>query len=877
MRHFVVCAAVVVAALGWAGSAFAGTADGIAGPWADYVVGANQGCAFRPPDMTTCVSVPPQRSDPQSAVGPAESPAGPNQNIPEGSFFSIGFSDPSKGTAFLTLGFDNPICNVAGQDVAVDLFEITQEPYPNEVVNVYVSADNVNYVFAGTVTKDGTVGMPASVPVANFVKLVDATPRGPFATTPIIADGYDVDGVRAISTTRCPGGDTGKLEICKSSANGMSGRTFMFSINGGTPISVKGGRCTGAITGVSGANRVVELPSSPPTDVSAISTRPSNRLIFVDLPNRTGVVYVAPGSTAANETMVTFTNVPAGGTTGDLKVCKLTSAPIYVGRSFSFRVNGGPLISTPANDAGTDPSTWTCRILGTYQVGSIVTVQEAIPAGAEVDFIDTDPGSNLVDFNTDAGTAQVKVTGPATVVLFDNEPIPPPQAGYIEICKDAFGGDPFVTGQFDFTVTPADGNSFDVSTFPGQCTAPLQVAAGIASVTEHPRTNITLLDAYPIPMDRYVDSNLVNGTIQVEIPVSSSANDETQVHFVNSRNRSTVKVCKDLGPNSSALVGQTFTFTVKSPGLPDATPSVVAPGCVVVGDYPVGSTVTVTENLDHSAGQPGEFIDTTGEGTFPVQSGTANEIHITNTARGLLQVCKATITYLTGTQPTFRFRLDGGAIFTVRAGACVKKPTTPGQHTVTELAENDYALVSIDVNPPGNLVLTDLPNRSVTVNVPYAGNGGGETVTTFNNAVKTGQFKICKAVPLGSADPLANQPFTYSAYVQSDAGTNSFVGPTSFGPVIANPASGQTCSAFSAFFPILNQNGTKKVIGIVEDGTGSPGANWVVTDISTMGDRGLCTNAATSCVPGGKDLSQGIVDFYLGPDQNVITYTNRVK
>ncbi len=324
MKHLAVLAAVVVAALGWAGSALAGTPDGIDGPWADAVVSSNQGCAFIPPDMTTCVSVPPQRSDPQSALGPAESPTGPNQNIPEGSFFSIGFTDPSKGTAQITLEFDNPICNVPGQDVAVDLFEITQEPYPNETVNVFVSSDNSNYVFAGTVSKDGTVGMPASVPVANFVRLVDATNRQLFVNTPIIADGYDVDGVRAISTTRCPGGDFGKLEVCKSSANGMSGRTFMFSVNGGPAFSVKGGRCSGAITAVSGANRVVELPSSPPTDVTNISTRPSNRLIFADLPNRTGVVFVTPGSTAANETMVTFTNAPAGGTTGDLKLCKLT-------------------------------------------------------------------------------------------------------------------------------------------------------------------------------------------------------------------------------------------------------------------------------------------------------------------------------------------------------------------------------------------------------------------------------------------------------------------------------------------------------------------------------------------------------------------------
>ena len=84
--------------------------------------------------------------------------------------------------------------------------------------------------------------------------------------------------------------------------------------------------------------------------------------------------------------------------------------------------------------------TWSCRLAGTFTAGTNVTVQELIPAGAEVDFIDTDPGANLVDFNTQTGTAIVKITGPVTMVLFDNEPIPPPQSGYIEVCKDALGG-----------------------------------------------------------------------------------------------------------------------------------------------------------------------------------------------------------------------------------------------------------------------------------------------------------------------------------------------------------------------------------------------------------------------------------------------------
>ena len=78
-----------------------------------------------------------------------------------------------------------------------------------------------------------------------------------------------------------------------------------------------------------------------------------------------------------------------------------------------------------------------CRLAGTFQVGTRVTVTEKLPAGAEVAWIDTDPGDRLLDLNTDAASAQVLIGSGVTTLLVDNEPIPPPQAGYIEICKDA--------------------------------------------------------------------------------------------------------------------------------------------------------------------------------------------------------------------------------------------------------------------------------------------------------------------------------------------------------------------------------------------------------------------------------------------------------
>ena len=378
MRRFTVLAAVVVAALAVVGTAQAGNPDGL-GPWADYVVANNQGCAFNPPDMTTCVPVPANRSDPQAAVGPAESPAGPNQNIPVGSFYSMGFTDQSTGTAFITLGFDNPICNQPGMDLSIDIFEITQEPYPNETVDVYVSKDNVTYVFAGTVSKDGTVGMPASVPIANFVKLVDATPRAPFVVTTIVADGYDVDGVRAFNTGCQPG--NGKVEICKASTNGMTGKLFQYSINGGAAISVRGGRCSGPITTLAGAVRIVELPSDPPSDLVKVTTRPSNRLVLTDLPNRTAIVYVVPGSTAANETMVTFTNQPAGGNYGDAQDLQADRDSCVPGPRLQLHAStAAPLITTEANDAFADPSTWSCRLAG------------QLPGRHEADGARADPG-----------------------------------------------------------------------------------------------------------------------------------------------------------------------------------------------------------------------------------------------------------------------------------------------------------------------------------------------------------------------------------------------------------------------------------------------------------------------------------------------------
>ena len=354
------------------------------------------------------------------------------------------------------------------------------------------------------------------------------------------------------------------IEICKSSANGMSGRGFSYTVapSGGSAFSVgpiAGGRCSGPIF-VAGATAVVtEQQSDPATDVKSITVRPSNRKLSENLAGRS--VTVTTGATTASETLITFVNQPVGGNFGTLKVCKLTETPAFLGRSFSFSVNGGPLVSTEANDAFADPSSYSCRILGTFQVGSIVNVHEQIPSGVEVQWIDTDPGENLLDFNTATGDATVLIGNGTTIVYYDDEPAPPSGTGFIEVCKNVSWSDPAVTGPFSFTVTDAAGATYELTVLAGQCSEPIQVAAGVNEVAEHPRAGTELVDVNAFPGDRLLTVNLINRTATVEVPVSDSSNDETQVEFVNEALRGQLKVCKALGPGSADLVGETFTST----------------------------------------------------------------------------------------------------------------------------------------------------------------------------------------------------------------------------------------------------------------------------------------------------------------------------
>jgi hypothetical protein len=154
---------------------FAATPDGAAGPWADSVVSYTQGLRK---DGSPVLAA---RSNPNAALGVAEN------NTVEGNFFSLGFG------GWIILGFDNWIINGTGNDIQI--VEATNETYPAELIDVYVSQDGSSWVqIADNVNKDVSVDM-GSMTWARYVKIVDQTDPSVHSSN---ADAYDLDGVKAI-------------------------------------------------------------------------------------------------------------------------------------------------------------------------------------------------------------------------------------------------------------------------------------------------------------------------------------------------------------------------------------------------------------------------------------------------------------------------------------------------------------------------------------------------------------------------------------------------------------------------------------------------------------------------------------------------------
>lgn len=678
---------------------------------------------------------------------------------------------------------------------------------------------------------------------------------------PIVALGST--GGSVLTSVQVQAAAKGTIEICKSASNGMTGRSFSFTISGvGAPVSVVGGGCSAPIS-VSGGNHVVTEASTGSTVVQAITLSPAGRKVSLDVAKGTVTVRAPAGGT---ETVVTYVNKT---TAGQLKICKqaASNSTQLIGEPFSFSINGGAAFTIDAGKYGSPR----CSALTTYAAGTKVSVEELAPApNVSVSAIAvTQPPASNVATSLSARTASLTLGSGVNTVTYTNAIVIAPQPGYVEICKQ--GADQFVAGYFSFSIVDAAGLSYGpYSVLVGQCTSAIQVTPGTATITESAQSPYSLDEVYTYPASRFVSDNLINQTARVTV-VAGDTNTETVATFVNDTNLGLVKVCKMLdSPNSDALAGSTFTFDY-SDVAGSGSVSIVAntfengPACVFLptpggAGLPLGSSVTITEDTPESVALVGVSVSPSGgdngstntTAKLSVQSGITSAT-FTNQAEGTIEICKDAADPQTlgdGSNP-FNFTVNGSINVTVDAGKCALPITLPaGTATVLEGPSTNFSLVSVTATGPtlDNRIVSG--TNPVIVTVPFDG-GGNETLVTFTNAVNTGQFQICKETSL-SEPFIGSDTFTFDWSYTVDNTTYS-------GSVGLEP--GQ-CSGLSAAIPDVDSSGNPVLVNVTEE----PTPYVAVASITYDGSGSL----------DALDPGAGTSSFYDGLGVNTITYDNEI-
>jgi hypothetical protein len=662
-----------------------------------------------------------------------------------------------------------------------------------------------------------------------------------------------------VDAARPAGTAPGQLEICKAADNGAAGVSFTFTAtnlttNAVQSVTVVGGTCATPFSADAAKWLIQENLSSGLWTVTGVATQPASAL----LANKAAQGWAKVLVTSGVETQVTFTNDQASAT---LKVCKWSHTPELQGAQFSFTVG----TQTVTAVAGSSVPTAGCSAALSVQPGSRLNVTEALPAQEKV--ADIRVGGNLSLTGYKGALAKVTIGPGANMIYFENEPLPPPQQGYVEVCKDA--GDTYTTGSFTFTITDRTGFTDTEQVIVDQCTGPILVAAGNVSIAEAPTPNTKVTDISTQPAGMLGPYNLNNGTATVVVPVSTSPADETQVHFVNSAVTAPLKVCKVLTASSAALAGAKFSFSITSANgtstiqiVASASPSGACKN--VTGQVPVGSQVSVTEAsmpyVGADGGAPG-----TGE-TQVVTVGTGiNTISFTNQAYGQFEICK-NIAAVAGDPSyageVFSFKVNGDATpVQVAAGRCSPPTVLPaGTVTVQEvsLPPGFQFVSSTATGPTGDNRATSGTasngGNPVTFTVPYFNDAtsGGETLVTITNKVQRVQLKICKQLDPGSTTPLGGRDFNFDVYV--NGGFNSTVG-------VQHPYPGpNSCTGLLLNVPVVQGDGSPTTLKVVE----ASGPGYQTSAITVDNFTGTPTIT----------LGTGTISFSPGVGSVVVTYTN---
>jgi len=392
---------------------------------------------------------------------------------------------------------------------------------------------------------------------------------------------------------------TGFLQICKVAGSGIAaGTNFTFSVAGAMVTvpagAAPGGTCGAAMAVPAGQTLITEaLPGG--TVLTAVSTLPSGLLDSSNLAAGTATVTVNAGG----QTIVTFLNatIPLVPTNGFLQICKVAGAGVVALTPFTFSVTGGTPVTVPAGPAPGG----SCSVAQVVAAGPTL-ITETLPAGTALTSVISLPAGSLVSSNLAAGTATVTVVaGGQTIVTFLNTS----PTGVLKVCKIAGTGVP-AGGLFNFVVAGTN-LTVPAGVSPGTCSQALVIPIGTAvAITEAVSSGTVPSAISVVPSAAGSNINVSGGSVTATIGAG-----ETDVYFTNTAGGvGLLKVCKTAGSGVAPLT--MFGFVMNGTAF-----SVPAGYCVSRGTFPVGTPITITENIS-----PTTMVSAIS--IVPVSAGTIN-------------------------------------------------------------------------------------------------------------------------------------------------------------------------------------------------------------------------------------------------------------
>ncbi len=385
---------------------------------------------------------------------------------------------------------------------------------------------------------------------------------------------------------------TGNIKVCKYATSDWGGSlvagTFPFTITAGSTVIMASaivGQCTGLISVPSGTVTVTEGTVAPYA-VAAIASSPVLALGTTDLATQTGTFTVTENQT----TTAFFTNDT---TVNEIEICKIlaNNQGNLAGSVFSFNVTwtftpptGAPPITrsgTASVTAVASPGPGSCveftpatTLPGPFgiPVGSMVTVTENSFPNVAVSGVSIFPSTQ--NAGSTATEAIFTVSSPTigdTSATFTNMPL-----GFVEVCKNFTPSSYDALNSASFSVN--GGPSFTVAG--GQCSVPIAVAAGTATVSETLGANFFLYNVSTMSATDPFGTRLLTGPTvnpaSVTVPYGGVGN-ETVVTFTNAVQMTQFKICKQETSADANLSGSTFNFQWAFDGQSGSVSLTIAP------------------------------------------------------------------------------------------------------------------------------------------------------------------------------------------------------------------------------------------------------------------------------------------------------------